>query len=149
MEYQVQLYQDHIWNINRMIIKMNRLLKFYIFFISILFSQQSENNILNVTGEYARRLYLGESMTECRSACIDSAKNNLIDNYIYNRFSDHVFSDSQRNLCIIELKPLINNVNIISESEITRRLENRGKFIKLSAEINDNIFYEKVQQIIQ
>jgi len=132
-----------------MIIKMNRLLKFYIFFISILFSQQSENNILNVTGEYARRLYLGESMTECRSACIDSAKNNLIDNYIYNRFSDHVFSDSQRNLCIIELKPLINNVNIISESEITRRLENRGKFIKLSAEINDNIFYEKVQQIIQ
>ena len=128
---------------------MNRLLKFYIFFISILFSQQSENNILNVTGEYARRLYLGESMTECRLACIDSAKNNLIDNYIYNRFSDHVFSDSQRNLCIIELKPLINNVNIISESEITRRLENRGKFIKLSAEINDNIFYEKVQQIIQ
>lgn len=132
-----------------MIIKMIRLLKFYILFISILFSQQSENNILNVTGEYARRLYLGESMTECRSACIDSAKNNLIDNYIYNRFSDHVFSDSQRNLCIIELKPLINNVNIISESEITRRLENRGKFIKLSAEINDNIFYEKVQQIIQ
>ena len=132
-----------------MIIKMNRLLKFYIFFISILFSQQSENNILNVTGEYARRLYLGESMTECRSACIDSAKNNLIDNYIYSRFSDHVFSDSQRNLCIIELKPLINNINIISESEITRRLENRGKFIKLSAEINDNIFYEKVQQIIQ
>ena len=132
-----------------MIIKMNRLLISYIFFISILFSQQSENNILNVTGEYARRLYLGESMTECRSACIDSAKNNLIDNYIYNRFSDHVFSDSQRNLCIIELKPLINNVNIISESEITRRLENRGKFIKLSAEINDNIFYEKVQQIIQ
>ena len=132
-----------------MITKMNRLLKFYIFFISILFSQQSENNTLNVTGEYARRLYLGESMTECRSACIDSAKNNLIDNYIYNRFSDHVFSDSQRNLCIIELKPLINNVNIISESEITRRLENRGKFIKLSAEINDNIFYEKVQQIIQ
>jgi hypothetical protein len=132
-----------------MIIKMSRLLKFYILFISILFSQQSENNILNVTGEYARRLYLGESMTECRSACIDSAKNNLIDNYIYNRFSDHVFSDSQRNLCIIELKPLINNVNIISESEITRRLENRGKFIKLSAEINDNIFYEKVQQIIQ
>ena len=128
---------------------MNRLLKFYFLFISILFSQQSENNILNVTGEYARRLYLGESMTECRSACIDSAKNNLIDNYIYNRFSDHVFSDSQRNLCIIELKPLINNVNIISESEITRRLENRGKFIKLSAEINDNIFYEKVQQIIQ
>ena len=128
---------------------MNRLLISYIFFISILFSQQSENNILNVTGEYARRLYLGESMTECRSACIDSAKNNLIDNYIYNRFSDHVFSDSQRNLCIIELKPLINNVNIISESEITRRLENRGKFIKLSAEINDNIFYEKVQQIIQ
>jgi hypothetical protein len=132
-----------------MITKMNRLLISYIFFISILFSQQSENNILNVTGEYARRLYLGESMTECRSACIDSAKNNLIDNYIYNRFSDHVFSDSQRNLCIIELKPLINNVNIISESEITRRLENRGKFIKLSAEINDNIFYEKVQQIIQ
>ena len=132
-----------------MIIKMNRLFISYIFFISILFSQQSENNILNVTGEYARRLYLGESMTECRSACIDSAKNNLIDNYIYNRFSDHVFSDSQRNLCIIELKPLINNVNIISESEITRRLENRGKFIKLSAEINDNIFYEKVQQIIQ
>lgn len=132
-----------------MIIKMSRLLKFYILLISILFSQQSENNILNVTGEYARRLYLGESMTECRSACIDSAKNNLIDNYIYNRFSDHVFSDSQRNLCIIELKPLINNVNIISESEITRRLENRGKFIKLSAEINDNIFYEKVQQIIQ
>ena len=132
-----------------MITKMNKLLISYIFFISILFSQQSENNILNVTGEYARRLYLGESMTECRSACIDSAKNNLIDNYIYNRFSDHVFSDSQRNLCIIELKPLINNVNIISESEITRRLENRGKFIKLSAEINDNIFYEKVQQIIQ
>jgi len=132
-----------------MIIKMNRLLISYIFFISILFSQQSENNILNVTGEYARRLYLGESMTECRAACIDSAKNNLIDNYIYNRFADHVFSDSQRNLCIIELKPLINNVNIISESEITRRLENRGKFIKLSAEINDNIFYEKVQQIIQ
>ena len=132
-----------------MITKMNRLLISYIFFISILFSQQSENNILNVTGEYARRLYLGESMTECRLACIDSAKNNLIDNYIYNRFSDHVFSDSQRNLCIIELKPLINNVNIISESEITRRLENRGKFIKLSAEINDNIFYEKVQQIIQ
>ena len=132
-----------------MITKMNRLLISYIFFISILFSQQSENNILNVTGEYARRLYLGESMTECRSACIDSAKNNLIDNYIYNRFSNHVFSDAQRNLCIIELKPLINNVNIISESEITRRLENRGKFIKLSAEINDNIFYEKVQQIIQ
>ena len=81
-------------------------------------------------------------MTECRAACIDSAKNNLIDNYIYNRFAEHVFSDAERN-CIIELKPLINNVNIISESEITRRLENRGKFIKLSADINDEVFYQK------
>ena len=132
-----------------MVNKINKLINTYIFFVLIVFSQQSENTFLNVSGEYARRLYLGESMEECRVACIDSAKNNLIDNYIYNRFTDHVFSDSERKLCILELKPLISNVNIISESEITRRLENRGKFIELSAEINDNIFYEKVQQIIR
>ena len=132
-----------------MVAKINKLINAYIFFALFVFSQQSGDNFLNITGEYARRLYLGESMTECRAACIDSAKNNLIDNYIYNRFAEHVFSDTERNLCIIELKPLINNVNIISESEITRRLENRGKFIKLSADINDEVFYQKVQQIIQ
>tara|TARA_Y100000768_G_C23920941_1_gene654902 strand:+ start:901 stop:1299 length:399 start_codon:yes stop_codon:yes gene_type:complete len=132
-----------------MVNKINKLINTYIFFVLIVFSQQSNNTLLNLNGEYARRLYLGESMEECRAACIDSAKNNLIDNYIYNRFDDHIFSDAERKLCILELKPLINNVIIISESEITRRLENRGKFIELSAEINDNIFYEKVQQIIQ
>ena len=72
-----------------------------------------------------------------------------IDNYIFNRFSNHTFSDAERKLCIIELKPLLGDINIITETDISRRRQSGGKYIKLNAEIDDNIFYQKVQQIIQ
>tara|TARA_B100000959_G_scaffold245214_1_gene269687 strand:+ start:3531 stop:3935 length:405 start_codon:yes stop_codon:yes gene_type:complete len=122
------------------------------FIISILLNflvlgQNQENDNIYIAGEYERRLYAGERIDECRTACIDSAKNNLVENYIFNRFSNHIFSDAQRKLCILELKPLIGQVTIISETDISRR--NQGKYIKLGAEIDDNIFYEIVQQIIQ
>ena len=128
---------------------MKKLIILYILSNYLIFSQNSENNIINISGEYARRLYAGERMDECRAACIDSAKNNLIDNYIFNRFSNHTFSDAERKLCIIELKPLLGDINIITETDISRRRQSGGKFIKLNAEIDDNIFYQKVQQIIQ
>jgi len=122
------------------------------FIISILLNflvlgQNQENDNIYIAGEYERRLYAGERIDECRTACIDSAKNNLVENYIFNRFSNHIFSDAQRKLCILELKPLIGQVTIISETDISRR--NQGKYIKLGAEIDDNIFYEIVQQVIQ
>tara|TARA_B100000586_G_C20011853_1_gene385038 strand:+ start:538 stop:942 length:405 start_codon:yes stop_codon:yes gene_type:complete len=122
------------------------------FIISILLNflvlgQNQENDNIYIAGEYERRLYAGERIDECRTACIDSAKNNLVENYIFNRFSNHIFSDAQRKLCILELKPLIGQVTIISETDISRK--NQGKYIKLGAEIDDNIFYEIVQQIIQ
>jgi len=128
---------------------MKKLIILYILSNYLIFSQNSENNIINISGEYARRLYAGERMDECRAACIDSAKNNLIDNYIFNRFSNHTFSDAERKLCIIELKPLLGDINIITETDISRRRQSGGKYIKLNAEIDDNIFYQKVQQIIQ
>ena len=128
---------------------MKKLIILYILSNYLIFSQNSENNIINISGEYARRLYAGERMDECRAACIDSAKNNLIDNYIFNRFSNHTFSDAERKLCIIELRPLLGDINIITETDISRRRQSGGKYIKLNAEIDDNIFYQKVQQIIQ
>ena len=128
---------------------MKKLIILYILSNYLIFSQNSENNIINISGEYARRLYAGERMDECRIACIDSAKNNLIDNYIFNRFNNHTFSDAERKLCIIELKPLLGDINIITETDISRRRQSGGKYIKLNAEIDDNIFYQKVQQIIQ
>tara|TARA_X000001036_G_C20233041_1_gene624709 strand:+ start:56 stop:442 length:387 start_codon:yes stop_codon:yes gene_type:complete len=128
---------------------MNKLIILFILSTYLIFSQSSGSSIINIDGEYARRLYAGERMDECRVACIDSAKNNLIDNYIFNRFSDHTFSDAERKLCIIELKPLLGEINIITETDITRRRQGGGKYIKLNAEIDDNIFYQKVQQIIQ
>ena len=128
---------------------MKKLIILYILSNYLIFSQNSENNIVNISGEYARRLYAGERMDECRTACIDSAKNNLIDNYIFNRFKNHTFSDAERKLCIIELKPLLGDINIITETDISRRRQSGGKYIKLNAEIDDNIFYQKVQQIIQ
>ena len=128
---------------------MNKLIILSILSANVIFSQNSGNSIVNISGEYARRLYAGERMDECRAACIDSAKNNLIDNYIFNRFNNHTFSDAERKLCIIELKPLLGDINIITETDISRRRQSGGKYIKLNAEIDDNIFYQKVQQIIQ
>ena len=128
---------------------MNKLIILSILSANVIFSQNSGNSIVNISGEYARRLYAGERMDECRAACIDSAKNNLIDNYIFNRFSNHTFSDAERKLCIIELRPLLGDINIITETDISRRRQSGGKYIKLNAEIDDNIFYQKVQQIIQ
>ena len=108
---------------------------------------QNEMEKIYVEGEYERRFYAGESKEECRVACIDSAKSNIIDNYIFNRFGNHIFSDEQRNLCINELKPLIGEIRIIDERAISRR--NASIYLRLGTYINDNIFYQKVQQIIQ
>jgi len=118
-----------------------------IFSIVLALGQNTDNDKIYIEGEYERRLYAGERIDECRIACIDSAKNNIVENYIFNRFSNHLFSDEQRKLCIIDLKPLINQVTIISETEISRR--NKGIYIKIGTEIDDNIFYEIVQQIIE
>ena len=60
---------------------MNKLIILSMLSTYLIFSQSSGNSIINIDGEYARRLYAGERMDECRVACIDSAKNNLIDNY--------------------------------------------------------------------
>lgn len=108
---------------------------------------QNELETIYIEGEYERRFYAGESKEECKIACIDSAKSNIIDNYIFNRFSNHIFSDEQRNLCVYELKPLIGEIKVINEREISRR--NSSIYIRLGSEITDSIFYQKVQQIIQ
>ena len=108
---------------------------------------QNDTEEIYIEGEYERRFYAGESNEECRIACIDSAKSNIIDNYIFNRFGNHIFSDEQRNLCVYELKPLIGEIKIIDERAISRR--NASIYLRLGTYINDNIFYQKVQQIIQ
>ena len=108
---------------------------------------RNDTEKIYIEGEYERRFYAGESNEECRVACIDSAKSNIIDNYIFNRFGSHIFSDEQRNLCIYELKPLIGEIKIVDERAISRR--NASIYIRLGSYINDDIFYEKVQQIIQ
>ncbi len=146
MEFQGLLFPGRILNIR----KKKEMVRYFIISILLNFlvlGQNQENDNIYIAGEYERRLYAGERIDECRTACIDSAKNNLVENYIFNRFSNHIFSDAQRKLCILELKPLIGQVTIISETDISRR--NQGKYIKLGAEIDDNIFYEIVQQIIQ
>ena len=118
-----------------------------ILLFSLTIGQSSDNDKIYIEGEYERRLYAGERIDECRIACIDSAKNNIVETYIFNRFSNHLFTDEQRKLCIIDLKPLIGQVTIISETEISRR--NKGIYIKIGTEIDDNVFYEIVQQIIE
>ncbi len=146
MEFQGLLFPGRILNIR----KKKEMVRYFIISILLNFlvlGQNQENDNIYIAGEYERRLYAGERIDECRTACIDSAKNNLVENYIFNRFSNHIFSDAQRKLCILELKPLIGQVTIISETDISRK--NQGKYIKLGAEIDDNIFYEIVQQIIQ
>ena len=146
MEFQGLLFPGRILNIR----KKKEMVRYFIisiFLYVLVLGQNQENDNIYIAGEYERRLYAGERIDECRTACIDSAKNNLVENYIFNRFSNHIFSDAQRKLCILELKPLIGQVTIISETDISRR--NQGKYIKLGAEIDDNIFYEIVQQIIQ
>tara|TARA_Y100000996_G_scaffold403634_1_gene376813 strand:- start:288 stop:665 length:378 start_codon:yes stop_codon:yes gene_type:complete len=125
---------------------MIKSLLFLLTFICLVVGQNDTEEIY-IEGEYERRFYAGESNEECRVACIDSAKSNIIDNYIFNRFGNHIFSDEQRNLCINELKPLIGEIKIIDERAISRR--NASIYLRLSAYINDNIFYQKVQQIIQ
>ena len=125
---------------------MIKSLLFLLTFICLVVGQNDTEEIY-IEGEYERRFYAGESNEECRVACIDSAKSNIIDNYIFNRFGNHIFSDEQRNLCINELKPLIGEIKIIDERSISRR--NASIYLRLSAYINDNIFYQKVQQIIQ
>ena len=119
---------------------------FLLTFICLVIGQNDTEEIY-IEGEYERRFYAGESNEECRVACIDSAKSNIIDNYIFNRFGNHIFSDEQRNLCVYELKPLIGEIKIIDERAISRR--NASIYIRLGTYINDNIFYQKVQQIIQ
>ena len=146
MEFQGLLFPGRILNIR----KKKEMVRYFIISILLNFlvlGQNQENDNIYIAGEYERRLYAGERIDECRTACIETKKNNLVENYIFNRFSNHIFSDAQRKLCILELKPLIGQVTIISETDISRR--NQGKYIKLGAEIDDNIFYEIVQQIIQ
>ena len=136
MEFQGLLFPGRILNIR----KKKEMVRYFIISILLNFlvlGQNQENDNIYIAGEYERRLYAGERIDECRTACIDSAKNNLVENYIFNRFSNHIFSDAQRKLCILELKPLIGQVTIISETDISRR--NQGKYIKLGAEIDDNI----------
>ena len=125
---------------------MIKSLLFLLTFICLIVGQNDTEEIY-IEGEYERRFYAGESNEECRVACIDSAKSNIIDNYIFNRFGNHIFSDEQRNLCINELKPLIGEIKIIDERAISRR--NASIYLRLGTYINDNIFYQKVQQIIQ
>ena len=125
---------------------MIKSLLFLLTFICLAFGQ-NDTEAIYIEGEYERRFYAGESNEECRVACIDSAKSNIIDNYIFNRFGNHIFSDEQRNLCVYELKPLIGEIKIIDERAISRR--NASIYIRLGTYINDNIFYQKVQQIIQ
>ena len=125
---------------------MIKSLLFLLSFICLAVGQNDTEKIY-IEGEYERRFYAGESNEECRVACIDSAKSNIIDNYIFNRFGNHIFSDEQRNLCVYELKPLIGEIKIIDERAISRR--NASIYIRLGTYINDNIFYQKVQQIIQ
>ena len=125
---------------------MIKSLLFLLTFICLAFGQNYTEEIY-IEGEYERRFYAGESNEECRVACIDSAKSNIIDNYIFNRFGNHIFSDEQRNLCVYELKPLIGEIKIIDERAISRR--NASIYLRLGTYINDNIFYQKVQQIIQ
>tara|TARA_Y100000768_G_scaffold310865_1_gene245357 strand:+ start:365 stop:742 length:378 start_codon:yes stop_codon:yes gene_type:complete len=125
---------------------MIKSLLFLLTFICLVVGQNDTEEIY-IEGEYERRFYAGESNEECRVACIDSAKSNIIDNYIFNRFGNHIFSDEQRNLCIYELKPLIGEIKIVDERAISRR--NASIYIRLGSYINDDIFYEKVQQIIQ
>ena len=125
---------------------MIKSLLFLLAFICLAVGQDDAEEIY-IEGEYERRFYAGESNEECRVACIDSAKSNIIDNYIFNRFGNHIFSDEQRNLCVYELKPLIGEIKIIDERAISRR--NASIYIRLGTYINDNIFYQKVQQIIQ
>jgi len=125
---------------------MIKSLLFLLTFICLVVGQNDTEEIY-IEGEYERRFYAGESNEECRIACIDSAKSNIIDNYIFNRFGNHIFSDEQRNLCVYELKPLIGEIKIIDERAISRR--NASIYLRLGTYINDNIFYQKVQQIIQ
>ena len=125
---------------------MIKSLLFLLTFICLVVGQNDTEEIY-IEGEYERRFYAGESDEECRIACIDSAKSNIIDNYIFNRFGNHIFSDEQRNLCVYELKPLIGEIKIIDERAISRR--NASIYLRLGTYINDNIFYQKVQQIIQ
>ena len=125
---------------------MIKSLLFLLTFICLVVGQNDKEEIY-IEGEYERRFYAGESNEECRVACIDSAKSNIIDNYIFNRFGNHIFSDEQRNLCVYELKPLIGEIKIIDERAISRR--NASIYIRLGTYINNNIFYQKVQQIIQ
>ena len=125
---------------------MIKSLLFLLTFICLVVGQNDTEEIY-IEGEYERRFYAGESNEECRVACIDSAKSNIIDNYIFNRFGNHIFSDEQRNLCVYELKPLIGEIKIIDERAISRR--NASIYLRLGTYINDNIFYQKVQQIIQ
>ena len=125
---------------------MIKRLLFILTFICLAFGQNDTEEIY-IEGEYERRFYAGESNEECRVACIDSAKSNIIDNYIFNRFGNHIFSDEQRNLCVYELKPLIGEIKIIDERAISRR--NASIYLRLGTYINDSIFYQKVQQIIQ
>ena len=125
---------------------MIKSLLFLLTFICLVVGQNDTEEIY-IEGEYERRFYAGESNEECRVACIDSAKSNIIDNYIFNRFGNHIFSDEQRNLCVYELKPLIGEIKIIDERAISRR--NASIYLRLGAYINDDLFYQKVQQIIQ
>jgi len=146
MDFQGRLFRGLILN-TRKKEKMARYIIISTFLIALTLGQNADNDNIYVEGEYERRLYAGERIDECRTACIDSAKNNIVENYIFNRFNNHMFSDAQIKLCIIELRPFIDQVNIISETEISRR--NQGIYIKIGTEIDDNIFSEIVQQIIE
>ena len=108
---------------------------FLLTFIRIVIGQ-IDSDMIYIEGEYERRFYAGESNEECRVACIDSAKSNIIDNYIFNRFGNHIFSDEQRNLCIYELKPLIGEIKIVDE-------------IVIQDDASDENDYHQINEIIE
>ena len=103
----------------------------------------AENDMLTLYGEHELRSR-GEDSSNLRDQCEILSKEKAIEEYVYETYPNHVFTEEDRNLFLSALIPMVQNVEI----SFTEYLARGGIRIGLNLEISSMIIQNVVLPII-
>jgi hypothetical protein len=103
----------------------------------------AENDMLTLYGEHDLRSR-GEDSSNLRDQCEILSKEKAIEEYVYETYPNHVFTEEDRNLFLSALIPMVQNVEI----SFTEYLARGGIRIGLNLEISSMIIQNVVLPII-